>query len=60
MDAIGSGSPVDLDASVTDLMRNLNLTVEEEDVAEFSDDEDVDAPQVVEWALKGSRCPRGG
>lgn len=46
-------SPVDPDASVADLLQNLNLTADEEDVAEFNDDEDVDASPVVEWALFG-------
>jgi hypothetical protein len=53
MAAIGSGPPVDPDANVADLLQNLNLTAEEEDVAEFSDDEDVGDPVGVEWALVG-------
>jgi len=53
MAAIGSGLPVDPDANVADLLQNLNLTAEEEDVVEFSDDEDVEDPGRMEWALVG-------
>jgi hypothetical protein len=53
MAAIGSGPLVDPDASVTDLLQNLNLTAEEEDVAEFSDNEDGEEASVMEWALVG-------
>lgn len=46
----GVGNP---NPNVTDLMKRLNLTEEEETVAEFSDDEEEnDAPQ-LEWALVG-------
>jgi hypothetical protein len=34
-------------------MKNLNLTAEEEEVIEFSDGEDGDEVDVVEWALVG-------
>jgi hypothetical protein len=51
MAMIGSGSPGDPDANITDLLQNLNLTAEEEDVVEFSDNEDAKAPTGVEWAL---------
>lgn len=35
MAAIRSGPPVDPDAHVADLLQNLNLTAEEEDIAEL-------------------------
>jgi hypothetical protein len=53
MAVIGSGSPVDPDANIADLFQNLNLTAEEDSVAEFSDDEDVGDPIGVEWVLVG-------
>lgn len=53
MAVIRSGSPGAPDANVADLLQKLNLTAEEEDVVEFSDDEDFDAPSEVEWALFG-------
>lgn len=52
MAGIGSGQPADSDAHVTDLLQNLNLTVEE-DVVEFNDDQDVGDDSRVEWALFG-------
>lgn len=39
--------------NVTDLLWRLNLTEEEEVVADFSDVEEVDEPQPVEWAILG-------
>ena len=36
--------------NVTDLLRRLNLTEEEEVVVEFSDAEEEDEPAPVEWA----------
>lgn len=53
MAEVGKGSPVAPDASVADLLQNLNLTAEEADVAEFSDEEENEAPMGVEWALFG-------
>lgn len=53
MATIGSGSPGNPDDNVADLLQNLHLTRDEEDVAEFSDDEDTDEPTVMEWALVG-------
>lgn len=50
MVTIGSGTPVDPDASVANLLQNLNLIAEEEDVAEFSDDEDFEEA-AMEWTL---------
>jgi hypothetical protein len=38
---------------VTDLLRRLNLTEEEEAIADFSDDEAVDESPPVEWAIVG-------
>ena len=48
MAAIGSGPPVDRNDSITDLLQNLNLTAKEEDVVEFSDDEDGGQASVME------------
>lgn len=53
MAAIGSGSLGNPDDNVADLLQSLNLTVEEEDIAEFSDNEDIEESVVVEWALFG-------
>lgn len=39
--------------NVTDMLRRLNLTEEEEVVAEFSDIEDEEELVLVEWALVG-------
>lgn len=39
--------------NVTDLLRRLNLTEEEEDVADFSDDEEEETLPRVEWAVIG-------
>lgn len=39
--------------NVTDMLRRLNLTEEEEAVVEFSDIEDEEEPVSVEWALVG-------
>lgn len=47
------GSPADQEASVADLLQNLNLTTEEGDMVEFSDDEDTGETPAVEWALVG-------
>lgn len=38
---------------VADQLQNLNLTTEEENVAEFSDDDETGDPQEVEWMLVG-------
>lgn len=53
MAATGNGSPGDRENHVADLMQNLNLTNEEEEVAEFSDEEDMEDTAVVDWALVG-------
>lgn len=37
--------------NVSDLLQRLNLTEEEEAIADFSDDEGEMEPSVVEWAL---------
>ena len=49
----GDGNRDHPDASVADLLKNLNLTAEEEEVAAFSDDEEEIVKEVVEWALVG-------
>lgn len=46
----GTGNP---NPNVTDMLRRLNLTEDEEAVLEFSDDEFVDEALPVEWALVG-------
>lgn len=46
----GAGAP---NPNVTDLLRKLNLTEEEEAVADFSDVEEEDEVAPVEWALVG-------
>lgn len=46
--ATAGGNP-----SVTDMMQNLQLTAEEEVVADFSDDEDVAAEAAPVWAIVG-------
>jgi hypothetical protein len=43
--------PETTDSNVAELMRNLNLTAEEEEVINFSDGEEDD--EVVDWALVG-------
>lgn len=53
MATIGSGKPGHSDEGVADLLKNLNLTVEEGDVAEFSDDEVYIDITVVEWTIIG-------
>lgn len=53
MATIGSGLPGEPETHVEDLLQNLNLTAEEGDVAEFSDDEDGGEDPAVEWALFG-------
>ena len=40
-------------SSFADMLKNLNLTVEEEAVATFSDDEEEDASPLIEWTLVG-------
>ena len=41
------------DSSFADMLKNLNLTVEEEAVATFSDEEEEDASLLIEWTLVG-------
>uniref|UniRef100_A0A0D9XBK1 FAS1 domain-containing protein n=1 Tax=Leersia perrieri TaxID=77586 RepID=A0A0D9XBK1_9ORYZ len=41
------------EAAVADLLKDLHLTAEEEEIAAFSDDEDVGDCQVEEWSLVG-------
>jgi len=38
---------------VADLLRKLNLTEEEEAIADFSDDEEDETPPLLEWAVVG-------
>ena len=40
-------------SSFVDMLKNLNLTMEEEAVATFSDDDDEDASPLIEWTLVG-------
>ena len=49
MATIGSGAPVEPKTNVAELLRNLNSTAEEGDIAAFSDDEDAGEDSVVEW-----------
>lgn len=53
MASTGSGTHGSPDGGVADLLRNLNLTTEEEEVVEFSDDEAECGNPKVEWALLG-------
>jgi hypothetical protein len=53
MASIGSGQTVNPDANVADMLKKLNLTSEEEQVAAFSDDEDGESNPVMEWTLVG-------
>jgi hypothetical protein len=53
MALIGSGQLDNLDANVVDLLKNLNLTTEEEKVMAFSDNEADESSPTVEWALVG-------
>jgi hypothetical protein len=53
MASVGSDSPAQPDVNVTDLLKNLNLTAEEEEVLAFDDDEAGDANPTVEWAILG-------
>jgi hypothetical protein len=52
MASIGSEALGDSNDRVTDLLKNLNLTTEEEEVVQFSDDEQEVDP-TVEWELLG-------
>jgi hypothetical protein len=53
MATIGKGTSINPDDNVTDMLKNLNLTAEEEEVVEFSGDEEGDDSPMVEWALVG-------
>ena len=53
MAANGGGKPGQPDEGVADLLKNLNLTAGEGDVAEFSDDEEDMEAAVVEWTIIG-------
>jgi Flp pilus assembly pilin Flp len=53
MASVGSGASARPDDNVAELLRNLNLTSEEEAVATFSDDEEGASVPAVEWALLG-------
>jgi hypothetical protein len=47
----GVGNP---NPNVTDLLKRLNLTEEEEAMVEFSDDEEENEAPCLEWALVGN------
>jgi hypothetical protein len=57
MAAAGGGSKgvdgVSLNPNVTDLLRRLNLTEEEEAITNFTEDGEVEEPSPVEWAIVG-------
>jgi hypothetical protein len=53
MATIGKGTSINPDDNVAVMLKNLNLTAEEEEVAEFSGDEEGDDSPMVEWALVG-------
>jgi hypothetical protein len=54
MASVGSDSPAQPDVNVTDLLKNLNLTAEEEEVLAFDDDDEAgDANPTGEWAILG-------
>jgi hypothetical protein len=52
MTSTGSDMRENPDDGVADLLKNLNLTTEEGEVAVLSDDEEGESPK-VEWALLG-------
>jgi hypothetical protein len=49
--ALGRGS--EKDSNIAELLQKLNLTTEEGEVADFSDDEEAVVAGKVEWALLG-------
>jgi hypothetical protein len=53
MASVGRDSPAQPDDNVTHLLKNLDLTAEEEEVLAFDDDEAGDANPTVEWAILG-------
>jgi hypothetical protein len=53
MASVGNDSPAQPDVNVTDLLKNLNLTAEEEEVLALDDDEAGDENPTVEWAILG-------
>lgn len=53
MASSGSGVPAQPDVNVADLLKNLNLTMEEEMVVTFSDDDEDTSRQAAAWALLG-------
>lgn len=50
---VGKGEGEHPNPNVTDLLRRLNLTEEEEAVADFSDDEETEESLPVEWTIVG-------
>lgn len=52
-DGSREGAGVNPNLNVTDLLRRLNLTEEEEAVADFTDDEEEMESAPLEWALVG-------
>lgn len=51
--ATGAQDPCFPEEHVADLMKSLNLTAEESEFVEFSDDDDDGDAPVVEWAVVG-------